>query len=77
MRFARSLSVRFFVNTSSAVNLISVVPVPFESLKLSAVSVLVMPAGIVPPAKATSFSATLVGAAVFVRATFCPEAVIR
>ena len=77
MRVARSLSVRFFVKISSAVNLTSAVPVPFESLKLSAVSPFAMPAGIVPPAKATSFRATLAGAAVFVRATFCPAAVIR
>ena len=69
---------RFFVKTSSAVNVTSVVPVPFEILNLSAASPSAMPAGRVPPAYATSLSLTLpVGALVFVRWIFCPAAVIR
>ena len=76
MRAARSLSVRFLVNTSSAVKLTVALPVPFEILKLSAVSPAAMPAGIVPPAKAMSLSWMPVDP-VLACVIFCPAVVIR
>ena len=67
----------FLLNTSSAVNVTSVVDDPFDTLKRSAVSVSAMPAGFVPPANATSFSMVLAAAPVLARAIFCPAVVMR